>query len=158
MLLRKQAGYNEAFRAKMRFNPSRVGYESGVTLWWNQYSFASIGIEVAELDDGAGLVRRVIAREPTGKSDGPKVPSPLVLGSYDVVQLSIEATAMDYKLTLSAGEVSTSVSFAAEKLTASPPVGGSFTGAMFGIYSFGRSEPVLDPADFWNVEIVERSQ
>jgi hypothetical protein len=33
-------------------------------------------------------------------------------------------------------------------LTRSPPIGGAFTGVMFGVYSFGKMEPVLDPADF----------
>jgi hypothetical protein len=33
-------------------------------------------------------------------------------------------------------------------LTRSPPIGGAFTGVMFGVYSFGMMEPVLDPADF----------
>jgi hypothetical protein len=33
-------------------------------------------------------------------------------------------------------------------LTQKPPVGGSFTGAMFGLYSQGNLEPNLSPADF----------
>lgn len=40
-------------------------------------------------------------------------------------------------------------------LTIAPPIGGSFTGVMFGVYSFGANEPVLDPADFSNLQIVE---
>ena len=39
----------------------------------------------------------------------------------------------------------------------SPPVGGAFTGAMFGIYSFGALEPCLDPADFSQITITTKS-
>lgn len=147
----------------MSFQPSTPGYESGVALWWNQYSFASVGVGVAGPGEGAEAVRTVVAREPTGKSGELKVSYPLfekgaTLGSDGVVELSVEATPTEYKLVLSAGEASVSVSFAAEMLTVSPPVGGSFTGALFGIYSFGRSEPVLEPSDFWDIEIVERPE
>jgi hypothetical protein len=147
----------------MHFNPSRVGYESGVTLWWNQYSFASIGIGMVEPSDGAEAVRTVVARQPTGKNGELKVSYPLfdsrvTLGDHDgAVQLTIDTTPTDYKLTLSVGEVNASVSFAAEVLTINPPVGGAFTGTMFGIYACGKSEPVLDPSDFSQIVIVERS-
>ncbi|KAK4103159.1 glycoside hydrolase family 43 protein [Parathielavia hyrcaniae] len=161
LLLRKQAGYNETFRAKMDFKPSRLGYESGVTLWWNQYSFASIGVGVMEPRGGAKAVQTVIARQTTGKNGDLDVSYPLfdlgvTVGADDAVQFTIDTTPTDYKLTVSVGEASTSVSFDAETLTISPPVGGAFTGAMFGIYASGKSEPVLDPSDFWDIEIVER--
>lgn len=163
LLLRKQARYSETFRAKMSFNPSRLGYESGVALWWNQYSFATIGIGMVEPSEGAETVRTVIAREPTGKNGQLKVSYPLLasgvkFGADDTVQLTIDATSAAYRLTLSVGEVSATVTFAAETMTIMPPVGGTFAGTMFGIYAFGRSEPVLDPADFWDIEIVDRSK
>jgi hypothetical protein len=161
--LRKQAGYNETFRARMHFKPSRLGYESGVTLWWNQYSFASIGVGMVEPSEGAEAVPTVIARQPTGKNGELKVSYPLLdsgvaFGADDgAVQLTIDTTPTDYKLTLSVGEVSASVSFVAEVLTINPPVGGAFTGTMFGIYACGKTEPVLDPSDFSDIMIVERS-
>lgn len=40
----------------------------------------------------------------------------------------------------------------ADDLTIIPPVGGAFTGTMFGIYAFGNGEPVLDPADFTDIK------
>jgi hypothetical protein len=43
-----------------------------------------------------------------------------------------------------------------EEFTAAPPVGASFAGAMLGVYSFGKGEPVLDPADFSNISIEEK--
>jgi beta-xylosidase len=162
LLLRKQAGYTETFRAKMNFNPSRLGYESGVTLWWNQYSFASIGVGIVEPSEGVEAVRTVIARGPTGKNGEPNVSYPLLdsritFGADDAVQLTIDTTSTDYKLTQSAGEASASMSFPTETLTINPPVGCAFAGTMFGIYAFGKSEPALDPSDFWDIEIVERS-
>lgn len=162
LLLRKQAGYSETFRAKMSFKPSRLGYESGVTLWWHQYSFASIGIGIVEPSEGGEPVQTVIAREPTGKNGELRVSYPLLdrgvtFGVDDAVQFTIDTTPTDYKLTLSVGGANASVSFAAETLTISPPVGCAFAGAMFGIYAFGRSEPALDPSDFWDIEIIERS-
>ncbi|KAL2173892.1 concanavalin A-like lectin/glucanase domain-containing protein [Thermothelomyces heterothallicus CBS 202.75] len=56
LLLRKRARYNETFRVKMSFKPGRLGYESGVTLWWHQYSFASIGVGLVEPSEGAQAV------------------------------------------------------------------------------------------------------
>lgn len=47
----------------------------------------------------------------------------------------------------------THVSCSAEDLTIMPPVGGAFTGVMFGVYAFGRGEPVLDPADFTDIRV-----
>jgi hypothetical protein len=43
-----------------------------------------------------------------------------------------------------------------DALTATPPVGASFAGAMLGVYSFGDGEPVLDPADFSDISIEEK--
>lgn len=67
MLLRKQLSYSETFSAKMQFDPSQLGYEAGVVLWWSQYSFASIGVRLA-VNDSAESVKTVILREPTGKA------------------------------------------------------------------------------------------
>lgn len=104
----------------------------------------------------------MIARKPTGKNAELEVTYPLLgsgaaLGADDTVQLTVEASATDYIVKLAAGEVSASVTFTAEALTINPPVGCAFCGAMFGLYAFGKSEPALDTADFWDIEIVERS-
>ncbi|KAL1864315.1 hypothetical protein Daus18300_007738 [Diaporthe australafricana] len=45
----------------------------------------------------------------------------------------------------------------AEDLTIMPPVGGAFTGVMFGVYSFGLGQPVLDPADFTDIRVSSRA-
>lgn len=49
------------------------------------------------------------------------------------------------------------VSCSAEDLAIMPPVGGAFTGVMFGVYAFGRGEPVLDPADFTKIRVSTRA-
>lgn len=101
LLLRRQAGYNETFRAKMSSKPNRLGYESGVTMWWNQSSFASIGIGFVEPSDGGEAL-------PTGRNGEPTVTyllleSGVAFSAGDAVQLAIDATPTDYTLTLSAG-------------------------------------------------------
>lgn len=71
MLLRKQSSYNETFSVKLNFKPSRVGYEAGVTLWWNQYSHAAIGLTVVG-EEGEEKTT-VVIREPTGRNGEIKV-------------------------------------------------------------------------------------
>jgi hypothetical protein len=74
MLLRKQSSYNEIFSAKLNFDPSRVGYEAGVTLWWNQYSHAAIGLTAVGEEDEERTT--VVIREPTGRNGEIKVKCP----------------------------------------------------------------------------------
>ncbi|CRK18282.1 hypothetical protein BN1708_012318 [Verticillium longisporum] len=160
LLLRKQTSFNETFRVNISFQPSRLGYESGVTLWWNQYSHASIGIAAVANPNGGGLVQTIVAREPTGKNGDLKTTYPLLntgkrLDTSKPIHLSIEARPKDYTLSFSSGDDGTSVSCTSEALTIAPPVGCAFSGVMFGIYAFGKSEPALDPADFTDIEIVE---
>ncbi|WYZ43831.1 hypothetical protein EsH8_VII_000267 [Colletotrichum jinshuiense] len=164
MLLRKQSSYNEIFRAKMLFKPSRAGYESGVVVYWSQYSYATIGITAVQQENATSTVPTIITREPTGKISEFKVAHPLsepgassasALDLERPIQMIITAKPTEYEINLSVGEVQTSISFTSEALTVFPPVGGAFCGVMFGIYAFGRSEPVLDPSDFTDIEILE---
>ncbi|GKT41381.1 non-reducing end alpha-L-arabinofuranosidase [Colletotrichum spaethianum] len=164
MLLRKQSSYNETLRAKMLFKPSRAGYESGVTVWWSQYSYATIGIGAVQPGGGRPAVPTIVRREPTGKINELRLTYPLLVSgdssgsSLDLnkpVQLTITAKPTEYEMSLSVGEVETRLSFPSEALTVFPPVGGAFCGVMYGVYSIGRSEPVLDPSDFTDIEILE---
>ncbi|KAF6837966.1 Non-reducing end alpha-L-arabinofuranosidase BoGH43B 2 [Colletotrichum musicola] len=162
MLLRKQTSYNETFQATMHFNPSRAGYESGIVVWWSQYSYATIGIAGVQQDDGT-VIPTVITREPTGKVNELEVRRVSLrnLGSGSAPDLSgpVTLTAMavpdGYDMNLTVGEFRPAINFTSEDLTVFPPVGGAFCGVMFGVYSFGRSEPVLDPSDFSDIEIRE---
>ncbi|KAF6798228.1 Non-reducing end alpha-L-arabinofuranosidase BoGH43B 2 [Colletotrichum sojae] len=162
MLLRKQTSYDETFQATMHFSPSRAGYESGIVVWWSQYSYATIGIAGVQQDDGT-VIPTVITREPTGKVNELEVRRVSLrhLGSGSAPDLSgpVTLTAMavpdGYDMNLTVGETRPAINFTSEDLTVFPPVGGAFCGVMFGIYSFGRSEPVLDPSDFSDIEIRE---
>ncbi|ORY54556.1 glycosyl hydrolase [Pseudomassariella vexata] len=163
MLLIKQSSYTESFHAKMEFGPSQPGYEAGVVLWWSQYSHATMGITLQELPNG-DQVRTAICRKPTGhagvmEETGCRLASTQKQGLVGVsmtTELHIETQPTGYKLSLRANDgVKLEVEFPASNLTVMPPVGGAFTGVMFGLYSFGKGEPVLDPADFSEIYVKE---
>ncbi|KAM0551307.1 hypothetical protein ACHAPJ_008411 [Fusarium lateritium] len=144
MLLRKQTSYNQIFRAKMEFKPTIRGYEAGIVLWWSNYSYASLGV-VASQDEDDKLQSRVSYK---GAAD---------FGSnLDSVELVIRAHPTKYELSLQAeGKKSDVFTVEPSALTVMPPFGGCFTGVMFGIYSFGKNQPVLDPADFTEISTEE---
>lgn len=162
LLLRKQESYYDEFCAEMDFRPSHKGYEAGVTVWWNMFSYASIGVTAADVD--SRIVRTVVCRHPTGTAAKMETTFPLLLKDEAAinehtiddsapVQIFAKASPTTYTLNLRQRSTVASFSFSAESLTVMPPVGAAFTGAMFGIYSFGCWEPVLDPADFSNIYI-----
>ncbi|KFA50105.1 hypothetical protein S40293_06381 [Stachybotrys chartarum IBT 40293] len=158
LLLRKQSSYNETFSARLSFRPSRLGYEAGVVLWWNQYSHAAVGVASVKLSNDAQPLPTVVLREPTGKNGDIKISYPLLEAGKDLdtdepIHISIRARPTEYQLDVSISEHRASASFASETLTIFPPVGGAFCGAMYGIYSFGKNEPVLDAADFTDIEV-----
>ncbi|KAF2015637.1 glycoside hydrolase family 43 protein [Aaosphaeria arxii CBS 175.79] len=160
MLLRKQKTYNETFHTKLRFNPSRAGYEAGVTVWWSMYSHASIGITAAISADTSPSSKQIVCRLPTGKAGNLKEIVLLhdsdetsALGNADEVTITAKASPTKYILTIAFNNITKDIEFDAEKLTVAPPVGGAFTGTMWGIYSFGQWEPVLDPADFSDIYV-----
>lgn len=64
------------------------------------------------------------------------------------VKLRAEARPTSYKLSIEAKGFDYSFEFDTEALTLAPLIGNTFTGMMFGVYAFGKGEPVLDPADF----------
>lgn len=161
LLLRKQESFHDKFSVKLEFSPSRKGYEAGITVWWSMYSFASIGITPVVHNDR--LVPTVVFRKPTGAvgklaTTYPAIASHSATQSFDASApwyLSAEATPTTYTLKISQCSSEWSFSFNTEDLCIMPAVGGAFTGTMFGVYSFGAWEPVLDPADFTNIVIRE---
>lgn len=162
LLLRKQESFHDIFSATLEFNPSRKGYEAGISVWWSMYSYASIGITAVEHD--GKLLPTVIYRKPTGVVGELTTTYPLLPESSDSrvfdasspSHLSAKATPTTYTLILSQGSSEWGFTFHVKDLCIMPPVGGAFTGVMFGIYSFGAWEPVLDPADFKDVIIREQ--
>lgn len=73
-------------------------------------------------------------------------------------KLTLVCEGSTYTLSFDQGQEGnqTLVSCSAEDLTIMPPVGGAFTGVMFGVYAFGRGEPVLNPADFTGIRVLTR--
>lgn len=174
MLLRKQASYTETFHARLQFRPDQTGYEAGVVLWWSQYSYASIGITLAQqqLSEGRHPVRTVVCTHPTGLhrsmplmndgEDRDDYNGTVTARDGDVpdtVMLRIEARPREYHLSLEFDSDSTyepiKFSVPASALTTMPLVGGAFCGAMYGVYSIGKGEPVLVPADFSDIFVRE---
>ncbi|KAF4996497.1 hypothetical protein FDECE_12413 [Fusarium decemcellulare] len=152
MLLRKQTSYNQTFKVAMTFKPTVRGYEAGVVLWWSQYSYATLGV-VGNLEKDGTIQPRLIIRQPTGKAGELKVTTVLDVLPLIHFGFMIVATPTDYWFYTTLGPGVGLFQVLAKDLTIAPPVGGCFTGVMFGIYSFGRGEPVLDPADFSEIII-----
>lgn len=71
------------------------------------------------------------------------------------IEFKISATPTAYSLQISRPGSTFQTTVRARDLTVAPPVGGCFAGVMFGMYSFGKGEPVLDAADFWRVRMEE---
>ena len=64
MLLRKQTDFNQIFQVTLNFRPRHPGYEAGIVVWNNMYSYASIGITMVSKEAG-GMARAVVAKFPT---------------------------------------------------------------------------------------------
>lgn len=130
-------------------------------MWWSMYSHASIGITAVIHKDQ--ITPTVVCKKPIGAVEKIETTYPAIASSSDQqafdasspAQLLAEATPTNYTLRLSQGSSEWGFSFDIEDLCIMPPVGGAFTGTMFGIYSFGAWEPVLDPADFKDITIRE---
>jgi beta-xylosidase len=168
LLLRKQTEYCESFHATLNFEPSKVGYEAGIIVYWNSFSYATIGIRAIEID--GHTCATIVCRQPQGGASTFKDSAPLLEYSKQVnlekvsMRLCAEACNGAYRLfakhpkhSLEVGDAE-SFTFTSEELAVTPPVGMSFTGAMFGVYAFGNWEPVLDPADFSEIHVREGTE
>lgn len=78
----------------------------------------------------------------------------LAQGPLDLV---LHCKGAEYALGVRQGASEIHGTFRAEDLTVLPPVGGAFAGVMFGVYAVGQGEPVLDPADFSNIRVVDHA-
>lgn len=67
MLLRKQTAYFQTFEVTLEFDPRRVGYEAGIVLWWNHFSYATMGVTFVAPAHGK-QARTVVARNATGQA------------------------------------------------------------------------------------------
>lgn len=168
MLLRKQTAYFQTFEVTLEFDPRRVGYEAGIVLWWNHFSYATMGVTFVAPANGKEA-RTVVARNATGQAGVMRTTYPLSSrqGSPETLQLSllpqpvkllIICQGSKYFLVLEQlGIEQARITCSAGDLTVLPPVGGAFAGVLYGIYAFGRGEPVLDPADFTAIGVVSEN-
>ncbi|KFY92775.1 hypothetical protein V498_04745 [Pseudogymnoascus sp. VKM F-4517 (FW-2822)] len=154
LLLRKQTTFQQRLQAVLNFQPSKAGYEAGIVVWYSLFSYASIGVTIASEGPDAGK-RVLLLRSPTDKF-GVLTESTYPLSPEGQVTMAIQGDGLQYTLSYSEEGKDDSKSLApvqSKLLTRSPPIGGAFTGVMFGVYSFGKMEPVLDPADFSKISL-----
>lgn len=172
MLLRKQTSFYQTFEVTMEFGSQQIGAEAGLVLWWSQFSYATVGVRFVATP-GDSRRPRILCRTPEGRPGEfhVRLPWTSLWNTCSDANMSIAQTTSAYlsdsvattpstivpvRLTLVCEGSTAHVSCSAEDLTIMPPVGGAFTGVMFGVYAFGRGEPVLDPADFTDIRVLTR--
>lgn len=150
IFLRKQSSRRTLWSTQLGFRPGSIRTEAGTVVWWNYFTYSSIGIRRASSGNG-----RFIRFRP---AEGDVVEIPLETADADVLLL-VDCQDLTYKLGFReahhakeasrnledvtwVGSVSTAV------MTRDPQVGAAFTGMMLGLYAFGEMERCLQPAVF----------
>ncbi|KAI5305350.1 hypothetical protein KEM56_004643, partial [Ascosphaera pollenicola] len=153
MLLRKQCERQTTWRTQLSFKPSSPFVEAGTVVYWNYYTFSSIGLRLGNDDSGDFIVRFTPA-------DGKIVECKLSPQSSEV-QFTIECNNDEYRfgfceISSNPEEIAADEpgpwkylgSVANHVMTRDPPIGAPFTGMMLGLYAIGENEPCIVPADF----------
>lgn len=138
LFLRKQVHRICTWETKLSFKPTSEHTEAGTVLWWNHFTYSSVGVRK---QDGARILR-------FRPSEGDVVEKELGLTSD--VTLSIECGSV-YRFgfrELESSEICWIGTVSNKAATKAPPIGASFTGMMLGLYSFGDRQRCLVPADF----------
>ncbi|KAK8184719.1 glycosyl hydrolase [Phyllosticta citribraziliensis] len=139
---RKQTHEAITWETKLSFHPTSKDTEAGAVVYWNQLTYASVGICISK-SSGHRVVRFQAAY-------GDSIEVRLAEESEDVVLL-VESTDDAYRLGFrETGNAGIRWIGVQQKtpMTRDPPVGATFTGMMFGLYALGRNQPCLQPADF----------
>ncbi|KAJ4166591.1 hypothetical protein NW765_007832 [Fusarium oxysporum] len=147
MLLRKQTSYNQTFKFEATKLVLFYGGASTLMLHWELklHKMTTEKIKTKISHKGAA-----------GKTNEFKTLETDFGDSLQNVEFSIRAYPTKYELSLKAGGKESEVyTVDASALTVMPPHGGCFAGTMFGIYSYGKNQPVLDPADFSEISTEE---
>ncbi|KAE8369680.1 glycosyl hydrolase [Aspergillus caelatus] len=144
LFLRKQTHHYCTWETQLSFNPQSPHTEAGTVVWWNYFTYSSIGIRLSPTKEGARIVRfrpaegEVIDRE----LDSAVSDVVFFIECGDQYRFGFrEVNGIDSQ-THWIGEVQNST------MTQSPPVGAPFTGMMLGLYAFGERQRCLVPADF----------
>ena len=143
LFLRKQTSRVVTWETQLSFSPTSPRTEAGTVVWWNYFTYSSLGIRLSPTDSSKRILRFRPAK-------GEEKTAELSTTDADV-KLIVKCEELKYIFgfvegeegeTTWIGEVSTDI------MTENPPVGAPFTGMLLGLYSFGEMEPCLVPADF----------
>lgn len=150
MFLRKQTARQTLWSTQLNFQPSSTRAEAGTVLWWNYFTYSSIGLRMDSSGD-----RFVYFRPAEGPTQSWCLRTPdadvlllikceelqYIFGFREVVE-GHETLPINDGCIMWVGSVSTDV------MTRDPEVGAAFTGMMMGLYAFGDMERCLEPAKF----------
>lgn len=138
MFLRKQTHRFCTWETKLSFLPTSENTEAGTVLWWNPFTYSSLGVrKVGE--------NRSIRFRP---SEGTVLESVLSLTTEVVLVIECGHRYRFGYREEAQPEVNWIGSVDNQTATKSPPVGAPFTGMMLGLYAFGERQRCLAPADF----------
>ena len=144
LVLRKQTLVRGIWETQLNFHPQHQYCESGTVIYWNAYTFGSIGIRKG-INGESRMIRFTV---PTSPGEFTTTDRPL--NHIGPIRLAIKCSEMEYTLGYAEldDEYKWSEPISMAIMTADPPRGMSFTGMMFGLYSFGELQKCLEPADF----------
>lgn len=142
LFLRKQTHRFCTWETRVSFNPTSLQTEAGTVVWWNYFTYSSIGIR---FKDGGRVVR-------WRSVDGQHTDTPLS-SAGDVIFIIECGDKYRFGLKEADGSTSDTVKWVGEAgntafTNAALPVGAPFTGMMLGLYAFGERQRCLVPADF----------
>lgn len=144
LVLRKQTLARGIWETRLDFGAQYHHCEAGTVVYWNPYNFSSIGIRKGVNEENR-IIRLTV---PTSPGDFTITDRPL--DHSGPVKLAIRCSEVGY--TLGYAELRDEYTWlepiSMKTMTADPPRGMSFTGMMFGLYSFGELQKCLEPADF----------
>lgn len=157
MFLRKQTFNFCTWETKLSFNPTTELEEAGSVVWWNYFTYSSIGIRKGRGDEDSDSTKasRIICFRP---AHGKTIRLKLCRQDSDVYLYIRCGNQYEFGFSESSkpgnedlqvhwlGEVSNKV------MTSPPPVGLDFSGMMLGLYAFSEYQKSRNPAEFHYVQ------
>jgi beta-xylosidase len=144
LVLRKQTFARGVWETRLDFQVQHTHCEAGTVVYWNPYTFSSIGIR-KDPDKKSRIIRFQSSTSP-----GIFTTTDHSLSSMGHIKLAIKFSEVGY--TLGYAELDEEYHWfeqtSMESMTADPPRGMAFTGMMFGLYAYGELQRCLEPADF----------
>lgn len=153
-LFRKQLHRQGVWRTRLAFAPDSFDCEAGTAVYWNYFTWSSIGVRRA-----SSGVRQVVVTP----SEGETTYADLETDDAEII-LAIECQESKYRFGFQElskaikkssennvqwlGEIST------ESMTRDPPIGLPFTGMMLCLYAFAEFQRSLVPADYAYAEFM----